>query len=1490
MAEIDGGALSFKSVMDNDQMNGVIEETLRRIKGLSDGVVAGGKEMDAAFNITAGNIESAFNQLDAAGSEHRKQISSLEAEYKKLGNAAGGAYSKDVGGSGYRTDRQLAIEGEIKARKQLLVEIDDLGNKLSEEQLKFEQNKKKIEDNATSTVSLRTQIMNLKKEMASLVDLDTGKVYAGREAQYEALKTKLGNLVDLQGDINQQGKALANDERNFQGVIVGLSGLAGGFSAVTGAVSLFAGENEDLNKVMTKVQSVMAITMGLQQVAQTLNKDSAFQLVTMNSLKSWWAEIVAKATVAETAETVATTANTAAHEANVAATGESVVAETLDTAGKVANTVAAEAGTVANLTLAGAFKAVGFAIKSIPVIGWIIAGIAALATGVYALTSKQREAKKAQEEFAKSFSENIYKPIGSIEELSLKYTKLGDNIKEKEKFIQQNQKAFDELGVSINGVKDAENLLIENKDRFVLAQIAKAKALVYTQQSSDKIKELMKKQLEYDAMPDKSSTYVQTSSGTFGSTGYYVKGDNQAKKQKKKEIDELTAEIKQGYSNAAIEESNSIYNLKKGGIESVNDYKDGTIGAIEQAITAKQEALKKLSDPVKIKANIKETEKLQKQLDTLTGKKEKTPTKEKDPFTIMLDDKKKKYDEYFKWVNAGLQKEAQVEFSGLLEKGKTYKDYLQNMVDSGKLTKKQLHQVTNEIASETNTNLLDIFKDSISQQLDSSRTVIDQLVAIKKMRDELKDNDPLKKQKSESLDEAEKNVVKKSNDEYEDAGKEYSDYLDSKEKTDVLYFEKRKKLEEQFNSETDIARKKVIQQQIDTLDLKQKTSEKKAYDAMLDEYKTYEQQKVSISADYDAKIALATKNNNHELVALLTKEKVEALKSLSDSQLDIIAKNNVLLSSLFNKAGAMSKKSTQQALQNSEKLLSYLRGEKQHFDLTFITKEQADQLKESPESIIKIQEATDQLKDDLGTNDDGYLFSGVIKGFKLMQKAQDKYTQASKTDNQELKNSFNELGDKAKDSAVKSLSQGAYDALQGVQALTDAMQKLADASGDERMKENAEMMSAMGSNLQAAGEGAKSGGWIGAIVGGVTNIIQQSVDASAIEEAEQKEFEQNRLDFLNSYELLQLKVSETKDKVFGSDSTKIAIEAYQKAKKALEEYNEALEKTTAVTASYEYANAGVSVLTLSQLWAAKELSNETKTLMDSYKKGYTDLQAMAVKTKDRSGWANFWGDQDLYTSLKDLAPQLWDSSGNFDVDAAKAFLDTNTQISDEQRKQIQNVIDLKEAYDDAMAVIDEDIKDTFGSLYDSLSTALVNAVNDGTNAWSSFKNAGYDVLEDLGKKLMMELFFNSKFEALQKQLETAYDLGDPESIANAQADILAKFYESIEGSMDGAESFLEQWNKKMEDYGFTSTDSNDSSLTGAVKGVSEETASLIGGQMNAIRINQLEATEIIRSQLIYLSTIAQNTSYNVHLKDIRDDIREMKNGSGSDHLRPYGKG
>ena len=50
-------------------------------------------------------------------------------------------------------------------------------------------------------------------------------------------------------------------------------------------MSLFASENENLAKVQARVQSVMAITMGLQQVFNALNKDSAFRLVTVTKAK-----------------------------------------------------------------------------------------------------------------------------------------------------------------------------------------------------------------------------------------------------------------------------------------------------------------------------------------------------------------------------------------------------------------------------------------------------------------------------------------------------------------------------------------------------------------------------------------------------------------------------------------------------------------------------------------------------------------------------------------------------------------------------------------------------------------------------------------------------------------------------------------------------------------------------------------------------------------------------------------------------------------------------------------------------------------------------------------------------------------------------------------------------------------------------------------------------------------------------------------------------
>jgi hypothetical protein len=653
-------------------------------------------------------------------------------------------------------------------------------------------------------------------------------------------------------------------------------------------------------------------------------------------------------------------------------------------------------------------------------------------------------------------------------------------------------------------------------------------------------------------------------------------------------------------------------------------------------------------------------------------------------------------------------------------------------------------------------------------------------------------------------------------------------------------------------------------------------------------YMSFDQKRREIDNRYneDSK-ALSASFTGAELktkLDVLNAQKKAELTDLSKEEAELVERDNKLLVNLFDRVGKMSKKTTLETLQSAQKLLSYLRGES-GFNLTFISKEDADKLKQSPDDINKIQESVDNLKQTLEPDRKQYLFSGFVDGIKDMKSAQELLKKAASATTDEMKESYQAQAELMQKNAMQNIAQGAYDALGGIQALTDAMMALADASGDERMKEKAEMFQAMGSNLQAAGEGAKSGGWIGAIVGGVVNIVKQTVEAKKVLKAEEKEAEQNSLDFLNEYNLLLLKVNENQDRVFNSDNTANIIDAWAKAQDALQQYNDAVNKTTNPTKTEEYSNAGAMVFTGTQ-WVSKtnwgkELSNEYKKQLEAYNKGYTDLQGMAVKTKDYSGWQNFWGKQDQYTSLKDLAPKLWDSSGQFDTEAAKTFLDTNTQITDEQRKQIQNVIDLKESYDSAMEAIDAEIKDTFGGLYDSLSDALVSAVENGTDAWKDFKDAGYDVLQQLGKKLMMELFFNKKFEALTKQLEDSYGTGDAEAIAEAQAAILQGFFTDIKGSMAGAEDFLKQWDEQMAAMGF-STEDTQNPLSGAIKGASEETVSILSGYANAIRIQQIESIQVMRNQLISLNKIETNTA---KLTNILDVLTKM---SESDSMRAYG--
>lgn len=449
-------ALRQQIIAEAEKTADALSQTEQSIRAESEAVVS-----------SATTIREQLGAIGAECEKHEAVIAKLQQESQSLLSQMSKAYSSgDDSEYNKLKQKREAIEREISSRKKSLNELRKQSNALEQEAAKMESstnktktNTQETEQNTQKQSSLRQRLRELKIE---LVELEA----AGQRgtAQYKALQEEAARLTDAWGDAQAQANILANDQRGMQGIISGLTGLSGAFTAAQGAVGLFTDENDDLQKAMLKVQQLMAITMGLQQMQQTLNKDSAFQLVTLNGLKEWWNKLLAigageqaaetattvAATGVEVANTTATAANTAAKQSNAAASTASTAATGANTAGQVVNTGAAVAGTAANIGLAGAFRMVGAAIKSIPVFGWIAAAIGAIISVISVFISKANEADKELEEHEKMLEEGREAYAKAAVEISDYITKIdkfnGTKAQEKKLVEELNQKYGSAMG------------------------------------------------------------------------------------------------------------------------------------------------------------------------------------------------------------------------------------------------------------------------------------------------------------------------------------------------------------------------------------------------------------------------------------------------------------------------------------------------------------------------------------------------------------------------------------------------------------------------------------------------------------------------------------------------------------------------------------------------------------------------------------------------------------------------------------------------------------------------------------------------------------------------------------------------------------------------------------------------------------------------------------------------------------------------------------
>lgn len=1460
MAEINNGALSFKSILDNGQLNAAIDETLRRVQGFSDAVAGSGDVMDkttqemvecieiqrkviqdlensyndltAKINAiepgdaqnqlieqansvkqeldaekqglvdlmnelnnlqrtTSGaassldQIRVTLGQIGAACEEHEQAIAKLSAEYDRVSHAASDAFMSGRDDD-YRAlqDRADAIKGEVTVRKQLLNELRNQSNALEDEAQKIEKAAQEAENAAQSHVSFRTRLREVREELMQLeLAGDTSS------ERYKQLQAQMGELSEAMDAVTTQQNMLKRGERMWDGLLSGLSGVSGAFSAAQGAVALFSDENENLQKIMLKVQSLMAITIGLKEVQLALDKDEAFQLVTINGLKEWWNKLLAigrgeqvaatAATVADTAATVAdtaaTTANTAAQQANTAAQTGNTAAQGANAVATGAQTAAAVAGTAANIGLAGAFRMVGAAIKSIPVFGWIAAGIAALVAVISHFVSKANEAKKAAQDFSEAIIDGCYKPIGSVELLSAKWNALGDDMEAKKKFVEENKAAFDELGVSINGVTDAENLLIANKGAFVDAMVAKAKAAIYTEQAMQATKDLMEAQQKLEVTP---KAYV-SKRGTY-KDGYGVerKGITMVKSSDWQEAEDAVnaaqAKLDGLLEKARLEQAKQVEAMNDANIDSVKQYEAGTIGALEQAIQNKQARLKELKIGSKEFADTqKSIADLQNQLDKAQGRnnatKKTSTTNTQDPFIEKLNKYKAEYQRFQKWVNSGdevLVRSANQEFAELLAEGATYIDYLKNQrdqilqIDVANRTKsqnKQLRQLNDAIAEETKKTVLEAFNEELNAQLTNARTVLDMLNIIEQKRKELSgDGTELDNAKADALNEAEENAQDQLRQETEALLEEYASYVEQK-----------RRLEQQFNDDvalmmrerekatTDAQRAEIdnaIQNRTNQYNKDVRNIGGVDYDAMLAEYGTFEERKQAIIDDYDEKRRAAQEAGNTEMVEAIDRAQAQALSKFALDELQAHPDWELM----FGDLDEISTKKLQELIDKINNLDGAYLG-----------------IEFDPKDLETLKGNIEKMKKEIQERNP---FSSLVSSIKDYIKAEDEASKKTA-----LTNVF-----KSASGAIE-LVGGAFD------AVTSGLEKMG-VTMDEQTQA---IIGDIGGILDGAGQVAS-----GIATGNPLSIIQGSVGLLS-----------SAFDLFNSRD--------------------------RKAEKSIKRHQEAIDK---LKASYEQLEWAVDKA------LGAEVYNNQMGLIHNMEQQQAHLRGM-----------------------------ISDEQSKKKTDNGK-IQDYQNQIAELDR-QIQDMYD-----EIANDILQTNAKDFASTLADSLTEAF-KAGEDAANAFEQTVN---EVLQNAIVNQLKKKFLENQLQSALDSLYTdmGYWSGDNfifDGLTDAE---IADFKAKVQAAANNYNQALDVYKDLFKDLEID--DDSEDSLTGAVKGVTEETADIISGQMNAIRINQMEATQVLRQSLQALNTIANNTAYNRYLAGIERIITILERNSTGDSLRSQG--
>lgn len=407
--------------------------------------------------------------IGGVGEQKLLEIRRLTEELTQAEQASG-RFQRAVGS--YEDAIKNALNGTIpmkQALRSIQTDLQTLTIQYRQSAQEIDNYKQRLQEIAATK---GTESQEYKDTEAELQKLE--KAYQTTGQTISEMTKQAGQLRDAMDDTAQSIRSAAADNAGIKAMTEGVQLLADGYTILKASIKTLGIESDSLMDIFAKLQIVQQACNAVSRISNALQKESILRqqaAIVWNKLTT---TSIATLTAAKKADTTATITNTTATEGMAAA-------ETTATAASGGLTVA--------------LKAVGTAIKSIPIIGWLAAAAAALTT-IIALIYKANKAEKEGQELNKRKQKLLSDEIelrkgvtATVEKERLSMDALIGKLKDcKEGTTQWNnvmKQIADAMGVN-------ESWLIRNKDKveelalaWIKVREAMAMADAYTQKIVD---------------------------------------------------------------------------------------------------------------------------------------------------------------------------------------------------------------------------------------------------------------------------------------------------------------------------------------------------------------------------------------------------------------------------------------------------------------------------------------------------------------------------------------------------------------------------------------------------------------------------------------------------------------------------------------------------------------------------------------------------------------------------------------------------------------------------------------------------------------------------------------------------------------------------------------------------------------------------------------------------------------------------------------------